>query len=52
MSCRLLLPAFRLGEGDNDAKVVHFFDIRGMYAAFSLGKACGYRKQFLNLRCE
>lgn len=40
----VLLPTFALplaGEGDNGAKVVHFFDIRGMYADFSLGKACG-----------
>ena len=33
--------AFRLGEGDNSAKVVHFFEIRDMHADFSLGKACG-----------
>lgn len=33
--------AFRMGEGDNDAKVLHFFEIHGMDAAFSLGKACG-----------
>lgn len=32
---------FRVGEGDNDAKVLHFFEIRGMYADFSLGKGCG-----------
>lgn len=34
MSCCPLLPAFRLGEGDNDAKVLHFSEIRGMDAAF------------------
>jgi hypothetical protein len=30
-----------MGEGDNGTKVVHFFEIHGMYADFSLGKACG-----------
>ena len=29
------------GRRDNNAKVVHFFDIRGMDTDFSLGKACG-----------
>lgn len=33
--------AFRVGEGDNGTKVLHFLEIRGMYADFSLGKACG-----------
>ena len=33
--------AFRLGEGDNGAKVLHFLESRGMYADFSLGKGCG-----------
>ena len=41
MSCCLLLLAFRMGEGDNSAKVLHFLEIRGMYADFSLGKGCG-----------
>ena len=41
MSCRLLLPAFRMGEGDNSAKVLYFFEIRGMDTDFSLGKGCG-----------
>jgi len=43
MSCCLLSPIFGKGEGDNDAKVLHFSEIRGMYADFSLGKACGYK---------
>ena len=29
-----------MGEGDNDAKVLHFSEIWGMDDAFSLGKAC------------
>jgi hypothetical protein len=30
-----------MGEGDNDAKVLLYFEIRGMNADLSLGKACG-----------
>ena len=40
----VLLPTFAwplASEGDNSAKVVHFFEIRGMNADFSLGKGCG-----------
>lgn len=40
----VLLPPFALpltGEGDNGAKVLHFFEISGVNADFSLGKACG-----------
>lgn len=33
--------AFRMGGGDNSAKVLHFSEIRGMDTIFSLGKACG-----------
>ena len=40
MSCCSLLPAFRLGEGDNGAKVLLYFEIRGMNVDFSLGKGC------------
>jgi len=32
--------AQKLGEGDNDAKVLHFFEISGVNADISLGKAC------------
>ena len=32
--------AFRMGEGDNDAKVLLYFEIRGMNVDFSLGKGC------------
>ena len=31
---------FRMGEGDNDAKVLLYFEIRGMDTDFSLGKGC------------
>ena len=41
MSCASFCLAFRMGEGDNNAKVLHFFEIRGMDTDFSLGKACG-----------
>ena len=40
----VLLPpclSFRMGEGDNSAKVLHFFEICGMNVVFSLGKGCG-----------
>ena len=40
MSCCPLLPGLWLGEGDNDAKVLHFLEIRGMNVDFSLGKGC------------
>ena len=40
MSGCLLSPTFGKGEGDNDAKVLHFFEISGVNADISLGKAC------------
>ena len=33
--------AFRMDGGDNSAKVLLYFEIRGMNVDFSLGKACG-----------
>ena len=41
MSCCPLCLAFRLGAGDNSAKVLLYFEIRGMNVDFSLGKGCG-----------
>ena len=39
MSCRPHDASTRDGGVSDSAKLVHFFEIRGMYADFSLGKA-------------
>ena len=41
MSCRPHDTSSGDGGMSDSAKLVHFFEIRDMYADFSLGKACG-----------